>query len=177
MTRWNRAALLVAAVAVLVAAGCTSAGPEQAGAGGTPSGGPVASSAAPAPSPTGPCTPNVLMRQLPDWADAGFSGDTTMAHTLGQRGEIAAILFAHPLTHDRKDGANNKILWVAREPNSGGEPLRIVARLDGRGEPVVREVEGGPGPSIIDMPGPGCWRMELSWAGHTDWLDLVYAAG
>ncbi len=186
MTRWNRAGWLVVATAGLLVAGCTSAEPEQAGPGGAPSSGVVASSGAAAsggaptvaaPSPAGPCTPRVLQQPLPEWADAGFSGDTTIAHTLGAGGEIAAILFANPLTHDRKDGANNKILWVSRESNSGGEPLRIVARLDGRGEPVAREVPGGPGPSIIDMPGPGCWRMELSWAGHTDWLDLVYAAG
>ncbi|GAA1646351.1 hypothetical protein ACFQY4_05555 [Catellatospora bangladeshensis] len=178
MTRWNRAGWLVMAAAGLLA-GCTTGEPEPAGPAGTPVSGAATSGAptAAAPSPSGPCTPKVVMQPLPDWADAGFSGDTTIAHTLGERGEIAAILFANPLTHDRKDGANNKILWVSREPNSGGEPLKIIARLDGRGQPVAKEVPGGPGPSIIDMPGPGCWRMELTWAGHTDWLDLVYAAG
>lgn len=178
MRRFNRAGLVLVVAAALVA-GCTGTQPEAAP-GSTPASTAApaaATTAAAAPSPTGPCTPKVVRQPLPDWAAGGFSGDTTIAHVIGERGEIAAILFAHPLTHDRKDGANNKILWASREPNSGGEPLRIIARLEGRGQPVAKEVAGGPGPSIIDMPGPGCWRMELSWAGHTDWVDLVYAAG
>ncbi|MEV4412909.1 hypothetical protein [Catellatospora sp. NPDC049609] len=174
--RAGRWPVAVAAVGVLAVAGCTSEQP-QATPGATAASGAAASSAAAAPSPTGPCTPRVVVAKLPDWADAGFSGDTTIAHTIGERGEIAAILFANPLTHDRKDGANNKILWVARDPDSGGEPLRIVARLDGRGQPVAEQVAGGPGPSIINLPGPGCWRLDLTWKGHTDTMDLVYAAG
>ncbi|GAB4049869.1 hypothetical protein GCM10028775_19940 [Catellatospora paridis] len=111
---------------------------------------------------------------LPDWADAGFSGDAVAMHVIGVRGDIAAVLFGHPLTVDRKDGASNKILWVSREATEPGT-LTIKARPEGTGEPVLREVKGGPGPSIIDLPQAGCWRLELSWPGHTDTMDLVYA--
>ena len=44
------------------------------------------------------------------------------------------------------------------------------------GKPVSRTVAGGPGPSIIDLPAAGCWRMALTWSGHSDSIDLRYAA-
>jgi hypothetical protein len=42
------------------------------------------------------------------------------------------------------------------------------------GHPVTRVVVGGPGPSIIDLPAAGCWRVSLAWSGRTDTLDLQY---
>jgi hypothetical protein len=45
---------------------------------------------------------------------------------------------------------------------------------DGTSEPVRRTVAGGPGPSIVDLPAAGCWRLALTWSGHTDTMDLVY---
>jgi hypothetical protein len=39
---------------------------------------------------------------------------------------------------------------------------------------VVRVVVGGPGPSGINLPSPGCWRLTLQWSGRTDHLDLEY---
>jgi hypothetical protein len=44
------------------------------------------------------------------------------------------------------------------------------------GTPVSRTVTGGPGPSIIDLPASGCWRLMLRWSGRVDSLDLDYAA-
>jgi hypothetical protein len=35
-------------------------------------------------------------------------------------------------------------------------------------------VRGGPGPSIVDLPSPGCWALTLRWSGHVDHLDLEY---
>jgi hypothetical protein len=56
--------------------------------------------------------------------------------------------------------------------------LRIRAQwMDGRmevGAPIRAVVAGGPGPSIVDVPSPGCWRMTLSWSGRRNTLDLVY---
>ncbi|MBQ1067635.1 hypothetical protein KBX39_12605, partial [Micromonospora sp. D75] len=56
-------------------------------------------------------------------------------------------------------------------------PLVITATRDGTGAPVVREVDGGPGPSIVDLPAAGCWRLRLDWSGCTDTMDLVYRPG
>ncbi|MER7420251.1 hypothetical protein ABT346_26290 [Micromonospora peucetia] len=104
-----------------------------------------------------------------------------MPHVFGASGEIVAVLFGHPLGLAGKDRSNNKILWVARPtttPSDAASPngLRITATLDGTGTRVTREVAGGPGPSIIDMPQAGCWHLELRWAGRTDTMDLDYAA-
>jgi hypothetical protein len=56
-------------------------------------------------------------------------------------------------------------------------PLKIDARLSGLDMSFSREVAGGPGPSIIDVPQPGCWHLTLGWSGHTDTMDLEYAPG
>ncbi|SCF08096.1 hypothetical protein GA0074695_3327 [Micromonospora viridifaciens] len=134
-----------------------------------------------APAATG-CASRIETGALPDWADAGFSGDTRVPHVLGAQGEIVAVLFAHPLTWDRKDGVNNKILWVAHPAGPAPDPaspadLMITAALDGTDTRVTREVAGGPGPSIIDLPQAGCWHLALRWSGRTDTMDLVYADG
>jgi len=42
---------------------------------------------------------------------------------------------------------------------------------------VTRQVAGGPGPSIIDLPAAGCWSVNLSWSGHHDHLTLRYSVG
>jgi hypothetical protein len=84
------------------------------------------------------------------------------------------LLAPPPKTH------NNKILWVAKIP-AGGPPLLISAQRMVGGAPVGgavrRQVPGGPGPSIINLPAAGCWRLSLAWSGHTDSLDLDYRPG
>lgn len=163
-------------VPVLLLAGCS--GPAT-----VPAGAPVTSApAATEPAAPAACAERVETGRLPDWADAGFTGDTRMRHVFGARGDIVAILFAYPLVHARGDGANNKILWVARPEEGRPEPaprtpLVITATRDGTGAPVVREVTGGPGPSIVDLPAAGCWRLRLDWSGRTDTMDLVYRPG
>jgi hypothetical protein len=127
------------------------------------------------------CRPRVETGSLPDWADAGFSGDARVPHVFGAKGEIVAVLFGHPLRLGRTDGSNNKILWVPRADTTSSDTtspatLAITATLDGTDTRVTREVTGGPGPSIIDMPRAGCWHVELRWSGRIDTMDLVYAA-
>jgi hypothetical protein len=163
MGSWGR--LLLGSVVLL--AGCTTAGPSAA----PPSPAAVA--------PTG-CAARVEEGRLPDWADAGFSGDTRSPHVFGAKGDIVAVLFGHPLTVDRPEGPNNKILWVARpaatpSPDSRAPTtLVITASLGGTTTRVTRTVSGGPGPSIIDLPQAGCWHLDLRWSGRTDTMDLVY---
>ncbi|GAB3938585.1 hypothetical protein GCM10027614_18940 [Micromonospora vulcania] len=159
---------------VVLLAGCTTAGGPA-----TPVGAPATTATASA--PTG-CGSRIETGSLPDWATAGFSGDARVPHVFGAKGDILGVLFGNPLTHDRRDGANNKILWVARPttaPSGTTAPatLAITATLDGTDTRVTHEVRGGPGPSIIDMPRQGCWHLALSWAGRTDTMDLVYAPG
>ncbi|MGC4835607.1 hypothetical protein ACLQ3D_14015 [Micromonospora vinacea] len=161
------------ASSVVVLAGCTPTTGSASPAAGTATTATTASTAT-------ACAARVETASLPDWADAGFSGDARVPHVFGAKGDIVAVLFAHPLRQVRKDGSNNKILWVARAATTSPDPrapatLVITARLDGTDTRVTREVAGGPGPSIIDLPEAGCWRLDLRWSGHTDTMDLVYA--
>jgi len=127
-----------------------------------------------------PCDAQIDRGVLPEWARAGFSdAQPRMAHVLGRDGRIVAILFGDPLSAPPAKDHNNKILWVAKEMGGGASDLSIAAqRMDGSiavGAVVERSVPGGPGPSIIDLPSPGCWRLSLSWDGESDTLDLEYA--
>jgi hypothetical protein len=116
---------------------------------------------------------------LPTWARTGFSDPRPrLPHVIGRSGEIAALVFGYPLTSPESRKRSNKILWVSRRAVKPLSDLRIRAqRMDGRrrvGPAVTRVVVGGPGPSGIDLPAPGCWRMTLRWSGRTDQLDLRY---
>jgi hypothetical protein len=168
MGSWGR--LLLGSMVLL--AGCTASGQSAA-----PVGAPAPTDAV---SAAVGCRSRVETGSLPDWADAGFSGDARIPHVFGAKGDIVAVLFGYPLTQARDDGLNNKILWVSRPARTSSEStspatLAITATLDGTDTRVTREVNGGPGPSIIDMPVAGCWHLELRWSGRTDTMDLVYA--
>jgi hypothetical protein len=126
-----------------------------------------------------PCVANVEQGVLPVWARGGFSSpEPRIPHVLGERAKIIAIVFGYPLLSPPGRTRANKILWVSRVTPQGFSDLRIVARrMQGAsavGSPVRRTVAGGPGPSIVDLPRPGCWRLSLRWSGGADSLDLQY---
>jgi hypothetical protein len=154
-------ALSTAALAALIAAGCGSSGP--------------------APSRVSACASQVKVGVLPQWARTGFSDPKPrMPYELGRAGDIAALVWGFPLLSPPPRTHNNKILWVSRVATNPGSNLRIAAqRMKGTqpvGTPVSRSVMGGPGPSIIDLPASGCWRLTLRWSGRVDSLDLNYVA-
>ncbi|TDC35157.1 hypothetical protein E1211_16165 [Micromonospora sp. 15K316] len=177
MGPWKK---LLLPAAVILLAGCTTgAGPADPA---DPPAGPAADGTASRAVGTGAggCGSRVETGPLPEWARTGFSGDARMPHVMGENGDIVAALFGHPLRVARTDGSTNKILWVARPTGTSPDPastpaLQITATRDGTDTPVTREVAGGPGPSIIDLPRAGCWHLELRWSGRTDTMDLVYA--
>jgi hypothetical protein len=149
------------ATLLLLLAGCTTGAPA-----------PPTPTSTPAPARTS-CGSPVDRGPLPEWARTGFTGDTSTPHVLGDHGDILAVVFGDPLTANRTDEMANKILWVARADPDPGD-LTIAATLDGTTTPQTRSVPGGPGPSIVDLPRAGCWRLTLTWPGHTDTLDLIY---
>jgi hypothetical protein len=126
-----------------------------------------------------PCAPNVVDGVIPSWAQAGFlERNPTMHYELGTSREIVALLFAFPLESPPPASHNNKILWVSRLPVQGTVLIIRAQRMVGTqqlGAAVQRQVAGGPGPSIINLPAAGCWSLDLYWSGHTDHLDLSYA--
>jgi hypothetical protein len=148
---------------IVTAAGCTSTHAQN-----------------PAPPAAKNCSSSISPRQLPAWAQAGFQPPTRpMPYVVGDRGDIVAILWADhdPLHVPPLANVSNKILWVSRVNQGAFTPLRIQATLDGANQAVTRQVPGGPGPSIIDLPAAGCWSFNLSWSGHHDHLSLRYSAG
>ena len=161
--------LATAAVAALLLAGCTQ-GPADADEKPAAAG---ENAAAGKEQPA--CAPQIRTDALPTWARGGFSGDGSgLQHVLGKQGEIIAILFGAPLSSPPGEDRNNKILWVSKQRVEMGDTLKIAATLDGTTTKAEDKVDGGPGPSIIDLPQPGCWRLTLSWSGRTDTLDLIY---
>ena len=126
-------------------------------------------------APGASCLDPVPSRVLPDWARTGFSNPRPrVPYVLGDSGAIAAILFAQPLTAPPSPDHSNKILWVSRV--NDGSSLRVTATLVDGSASATRVVDGGPGPSIIDLPKPGCWHLTLQWGGNSDTLNLAYLA-
>jgi len=125
------------------------------------------------------CAGQPPVSPLPAWARSGFSpAGQAMPHMLGEAGNIVAILWASrdalhsPPLQDR----SNKVLWVSSIPLTGPDPLVIKATLAGSARTATVSVPGGPGPSVIDLPAPGCWTLHLNWSGHTDEPKLRYVA-
>lgn len=119
---------------------------------------------------------------LPSWARAGFSDPRPrMPHALGRSGQIAALVFGDPLSAPPSPTHDNKILWVARTLPRTADDLSIIARRYRSGHPtgasVTRVVARGPGPSVVNLPVAGCWRLDLHWGTHTDTVDLQYVRG
>ncbi len=138
----------------------------------------------PAPTATVPsaCSP-LTQKPLPTWAAAGFSDPHPSARfATGRSGSILAIVFPDALYSPPKADQGNKILWVAA-PGAGGDQvpdlgvdasLHISGHLEGSTRTMTATVDGGPGPSLIDVPVAGCWQFDLRWNGHTDSLALAY---
>lgn len=122
------------------------------------------------------CTAAVRTRPLPTWARAGFTPPgRAVPHVTGVRGDIVGVVFGNPLRSPPAADHRNKILWVARVASGDSPSLEIHAKLNGSDVAVAREVAGGPGPSIIDMPRAGCWTFALTWSGHRDRLAVPYS--
>lgn len=163
--RWGASVLVVVLAA---ATGCSDA--AQTGEAPSPVAVPAAGGSAAA------CASNVTREALPAWGRVGFTGDGSgVPHVLGDHGDIIAVLFQDPPVAYRDPGKADKILWVSRLPQQPGRPLTIKATLAGSNTSVIRELPGGAGPSGVNVPKPGCWRLSLSWSGHTDTMALRFA--
>jgi hypothetical protein len=132
------------------------------------------------------CLPDVRDGVLPVWMRGGFGPNPrttypTTTYALGRQGAIGAVLWgATTLNSPPAENRNNKILWVPRRISKSVMPLWIkMQKMDGTrliGAPVRRIITTGPGPSLVDAPSAGCWRLTLTWSGRSDTLDLAYAA-
>ncbi len=158
---------LAAAATACVLAACTGQ-----------SGSATSSPATRPPSEPAACAGAVTTGELPAWARAGFDPSTpSVPHVSGADGNIVGVVFGQPLSAPAPPGRANKILWVSRLPVAAGSTLTIHATLGGTGLSVDREVAGGPGPSLVDVPQAGCWTFDLAWSGHVDHLSVPYTTG
>jgi hypothetical protein len=124
-----------------------------------------------------PCVTKIETGALPEWARTGFTGDGSgNPHVFSKNGDMLGVLFGNPLTAPPAADHNNKILWVSRLPINTPSDFTIVATLAGTGETAEPRVDPAPGPSTIDLPKAGCWRLTLSWSGHVDTMDLTYSS-
>jgi hypothetical protein len=128
-------------------------------------------------SPEAPCVTKIVTDALPEWARTGFTGDGSgNPHVLSKNGDMLGVLFGNPLSAPPAADHNNKILWVSKLPINTPSDFAIVANLVGTGETVRPKVDPAPGPSIVDLPKAGCWRLTLTWSGHVDTMDLTYSS-
>ena len=168
------------AVAALLVAACTgNSQPSAAGASATRANAVQVGAAHAGAVTWDGCAGQLPVSPLPVWARSGFSpADQAMPHLMGEAGNIVAIMWAarDALHSPPLPGQNNKILWVSRVPLVAPDPLIIRATLADSTRTATVSVPGGPGPSIIDLPAPGCWTLHLSWSGHADELQLRYVA-
>ena len=102
----------------------------------------------------------------PLWAQGGWSHAKgtpwPVAWAFGTEHTTVAYLFATQLvagSSPRVDGSQNKVLWEAKDSPSGGNVV-VEGHPLGESQPVVT-IPGGP--SITDVPTPGCWTFRLSW--------------
>ena len=174
--------LLRYALLTLAIAGCGSAvsseRPSQSAALPTIGASIPSATAAAVPMATWPCQSLVDKGVLPIWARAGFSeAEPALPHVMSRSGDVVAILFGYPLSSPPRAEVNNKILWVLRAGPT--TPVEISAqRVAGAtpvGAPVARRLDAGFGPSIVDLPDAGCWRLTLSFSDRTDTIDLDYS--
>ena len=138
------------------------------------------SSARSAQGALGPCRSQVRLGVLPIWARTGFSDSKPrLPHIVGRSGRVAALVFGYPLLSPVSPDRANKVLWVSKAPLKPTSDLRISAQrmlgLRAIGRADSSRVAGGPGPSYLDLPTAGCWRLTLRWSGHMDTLDVEVA--
>lgn len=170
---WNGAG--AAALVLILAGGCTTS-PAP----------PAHSSPKPAVHTfNGGCAGTVLTdAEPPAWAQGGWThakGEPwPVPWAFGTPSDTVAYLFAKQLVAGegpRVDGSQNKVLWEAKDRPSGANVL-VDGHPLGKLQPVVT-IAGGP--SVTDVPTPGCWTFRLSWAAngqHSSTINLeVLPAG
>jgi hypothetical protein len=135
------------------------------------------------------CTGPPVVEQAPDAsAPSSVSSATTSGaarpvslpcdggaqkRVVGAQHRIVGAVFGRPLMAPPARDHANKILWVAEQLSA--RDLVVAASLNGTDLRVQRRVEGGPGPSIINVPRAGCWTFSLRWGDNHDAVAVRYS--
>lgn len=87
---------------------------------------------------------------------------------------MIAYVFADPLVAPPVPGRGNKILWVTKDASV--PQFTITGQLEGSAPTTTVTLVVPAGPSIVDMPAPGCWHLDLKWGSTTDSINLRWQA-
>jgi hypothetical protein len=170
--------LFVTWIAMLLA-GCSAASTSSPP---SPTGSPQANPPTSATNVAGGCGSTSIMRgHIPAWLDeaGAHNNPDSLPYVLASPEQAAGFLFGYPLRSGHPENPSNKILWVVGQARNGSS-LEISAHPLGAAAPIVKVVkpaDSSPGeiyPSIVDVPQPGCWHVDLSWAGHKASVELLY---
>jgi len=146
---------------------------------------PVAVTKSPAPSPSevpGGCGPTPAYDGgQPAWlVESGANNNPNgVPYVLAIPQTAAGFIFGYPLRAGHPTSPSNKILWVVRLPRNGSS-LSVTGLLSGSDRSAFSKsfpANSGPGeiyPSIVDVPEPGCWRIDLAWSGNKTTAYLEY---
>jgi hypothetical protein len=119
------------------------------------------------------CRSVINREALPEWANAGFSDPgASVPFVRSTSGNVVAILLGDELAAPPRKDVSNKVLWVWRTLPTDLTSLHATARLNGTGPAVTAGLPTPAGPSGVDLPSPGCWRLTLTWPGGSDTIDL-----
>jgi hypothetical protein len=114
---------------------------------------------------------------LPEWARAGFTdAEPVVPFVRSRSGNVVAVLFGGRLWSPPRKDVSNKVLWVWRQvPGGATGDVTMSAQLVGTDTVVTTGLPRPEGPSTVDLPLPGCWRISLRSSGGIDTIDLDYA--
>jgi hypothetical protein len=128
-------------------------------------------------TPAPACDGTARSQALPGWARDGFTDPEPIVPFVRSRsGNVVAILFGGRLWSPPRKDVSNKVLWVWRQMQGGaGGEVTMTAQLVGTRTVVTTGLPRPEGPSTVDLPLPGCWRITLRSPGGTDTIDLDYA--
>jgi hypothetical protein len=115
---------------------------------------------------------------LPDWARDGFTDpEPKVPFVRSRSGDVVAVLFGGQLWSPPRQDVSNKVLWVWRAvPGGATGDVTMTAQLAGTSRIVTTGLPLPEGPSTVDLPAAGCWRITLTSPRGTDTIDLDYAA-
>jgi hypothetical protein len=113
-------------------------------------------------------------------AAVGLEGNAWAPVSPASAGMVAYFFYAPPNLVSASPSTRTKVLWIFHGPAQSGA-LTIDAHPLGTATPTVHIDVGGvlaPGgnyPSGIDLPAPGCWRLELTIGSAHATMDLQVA--
>jgi hypothetical protein len=127
-------------------------------------------------TPEPACDGTPMAQVLPEWARGGFSDPEPVVPFVRSRsGNVVAILFGGHLYSPPRGDVSNKVLWVWRQlPGGATGDVTMTARLAGTNKVVSSGLPRPEGPSTVDLPSSGCWRITLHSPAGTDTIDLDY---